>query len=212
MRSTDTLGALTAAIEHGRRDEAVAHMRAAVAAGEPPRKMLDALAAGMADVGRRFSNEQAFIPEVLTAARAMKRSMAVLEPVLVDAGIRPEFTAVIGTVQGDLHDIGKNLVAMMWKGSNYAVVDLGTNVSPETFIEAAGDYRADVIGMSSLMTTTLPAMQRTVRALRCAGLKARVIVGGAPVTGSFARRIGADGYARDAATVVRETRRLMAAG
>ncbi len=206
----DTLQLLTEAIQTGHRDDAVAHTRAAIDAGEPPQKVLDALTSGMDDVGRRFKNNEVFVPEVLIAARAMKQSMAVLEPVLVDAGIRPEFTAIIGTVQGDLHDIGKNLVAMMWKGTNFAVVDLGTNVSPQQFVAAATEYSADVVGLSALLTTTMPSMQQTVEAIREAGLETKIIVGGAPITQSFAEQIGADGYAADAASAVDETRRLLA--
>jgi 5-methyltetrahydrofolate--homocysteine methyltransferase len=138
--------------------------------------------------------------------------MALLEPILVKAGIKPAVTAVIGTVQGDLHDIGKNLVAMMWKGANFGVIDLGTNVPPEKFIAAAKEHNATIIGLSALLTTTMPAMKSTVDAVKAAGLKGtKVVIGGAPVTQEFATQIGADGYAADAATAVDVARRLIPA-
>jgi 5-methyltetrahydrofolate--homocysteine methyltransferase len=130
---------------------------------------------------------------------------------LVAAGIKPKYTAVIGTVQGDLHDIGKNLVAMMWKGANFGVVDLGTNVAPEKFVEAAKQHNANIVGLSALLTTTMPAMKTTVQAIRAAGLKTIVVIGGAPVTSEFAKEIGADGYGPDAASAVDIARTLMAA-
>jgi 5-methyltetrahydrofolate--homocysteine methyltransferase len=152
------------------------------------------------------------VPEMLIAARAMKESMALLEPILVKAGIRPDFTAVIGTVQGDLHDIGKNLVAMMWKGANFNVVDLGTNVAPDKFVAAVTENKALVVGLSALLTTTMPAMKTTVEAIRGAGLKdVKVVIGGAPITQEFANSIGADGFAPDAATAVTIVRELVAA-
>ncbi|HTL28287.1 MAG TPA: cobalamin-dependent protein, partial [Tepidisphaeraceae bacterium] len=137
------------------------------------------------------------------AARAMKESMGMLEPLLTKAGIKPRYTAVIGTVQGDLHDIGKNLVRMMWRGANIGVIDLGTNVPTETFIAAAKEHHADIIGLSALLTTTMDAMRQAVSAVRNADLNgAKVIVGGAPITRMFAEEIGADGYAADAASAV----------
>ena len=147
---------------------------------------------------------------MLIAARAMKEAMAMLEPLLVKAGIKPKLTAVIGTVQGDLHDIGKNLVAMMWKGANFGVVDLGTNVSPEKFAAAVKEHKAQVVGLSALLTTTMPAMKTTIQALRAAGLKnVKVVIGGAPITQQYAQEIGADGYAPDAATAVDVARQLV---
>ena len=160
----------------------------------------------------KFKNNQIFVPEILLAARAMKEAMALLEPLLARAGIKPKYTAVIGTVQGDLHDIGKNLVAMMWKGANFGVVDLGTNVPPEKFVAAAREHNAQIIGLSALLTTTMLAMKTTVRAIRGAGLNSvKIIVGGAPITQEFAREIGADGYGSDAATAVEVARQLVAA-
>jgi 5-methyltetrahydrofolate--homocysteine methyltransferase len=142
----------------------------------------------------------------------MKEAMALLEPLLVKAGIKPKFTAIIGTVQGDLHDIGKNLVAMMWKGANFGVVDLGTNVSPDKFAAAAKEHNAQVVGLSALLTTTMPSMKTTIEALKKSGLNTvKVIIGGAPITQEFAKEIGADGYAPDAASAVDVAKQLMAA-
>jgi 5-methyltetrahydrofolate--homocysteine methyltransferase len=140
----------------------------------------------------------------------MKEALVVLEPVLVEAGVKPEFTAVIGTISGDLHDIGKNLVGMMWKGAGFEVVDLGVNVSAAQFVEAATEHDADVIGVSALLTTTMSGMRGVVEAVREAGLRARVVVGGAPITPEYAAEIGADGQAPDAGSAVELVRRLIA--
>lgn len=149
---------------------------------------------------------------MLVAARAMKEGMGLLEPILVKAGITPAFTAVIGTVQGDLHDIGKNLVAMMWKGANFGVVDLGTNVSAEKFVQAAKQSNAKVVGLSALLTTTMPAMRETVKQIRAAGLTdVKIVIGGAPITQQFADEIGADGFSPDAASAVDLVRKLVVA-
>lgn len=206
------LEALTETIKKGNRKEASRLTQEAVDESVPPQSILDALVLGMDDVGRRFKNNEIFVPEVLIAARAMKESMTILEPVLADAGIQPAFKAVIGTVQGDLHDIGKNLVAMMWKGANFGVIDLGTNVSAEKFVEAVKESNARVVGLSALLTTTMPAMKQTVAALREAGLDdVKIVIGGAPITADFAKEIGADGYAADAASAVETARELVAA-
>jgi 5-methyltetrahydrofolate--homocysteine methyltransferase len=149
---------------------------------------------------------------MMLAARAMNETMTLLEPKLVSAGIRPRYRAVIGTVAGDVHDIGKNLVAMMWKGSGFHVIDLGTNVAPTKFLETAKQEHPDLVGLSALLTTTMPAIRTTVEALqpvRAEGV--RVVVGGAPVTQTFADEIGADGYAPDAARAVDLARRLVGA-
>jgi len=165
----------------------------------------------MDDVGRRFKANEIFVPEVLIAARAMKESMHILEPELVKAGVRPEFKVLIGTVQGDLHDIGKNLVAMMWKGGNFEVIDLGTNVPREQFLEAVRKEKPNVVGLSTLLTTTMPSMRDTVAAIRSEfGQSVKIVIGGAPVTQSFADEIGADGFAADAASAVDLVRSLVA--
>ncbi len=206
------LAALTEAIKKGNRAEATKLTKAAIDGNVNPKDILSALVTGMDDVGVRFKANQIFVPEVLIAARAMKESMALLEPLLAKAGIKPAFTAVIGTVQGDLHDIGKNLVAMMWKGANIQVVDLGTNVSPEKFVAAAKEHNAQIVGLSALLTTTMPAMKTTVEAIKAAGLtQTKVVIGGAPITQEFATQIGADGYSPDAASAVDLARKLCAA-
>ncbi len=192
------LNQLTAAIKSGNRKLATTLTSQAIADAVNAQVILDAMVAAMDDVGRRFKNNEIFVPEMLIAARAMKEAMALLEPVLVKAGIRPHHTAVVGTVQGDLHDIGKNLVAMMWKGANFNVIDLGANVPPEKFVAAAGEHHAHLIGLSALLTTTMPAMKTTLDAVRAAGLAGvKVVIGGAPVTQAYADEIGADAYAVD---------------
>jgi 5-methyltetrahydrofolate--homocysteine methyltransferase len=195
---------LTEAIVKGNRNEATRLTKALVDAGMKPQDIVDqGLVPGMGIVGEKFKKNEFFVPEMLIAARAMKESMALLEPMLVQAGIKPKYTAVIGTVQGDLHDIGKNLVAMMWKGANIGVVDLGSNVAPDKFVNAVKESNAQIVGLSALLTTTMPAMKDTVAALKKAGLQAaKIVIGGAPITQEFANEIGADGYAADAASAV----------
>jgi len=196
------LAALGKAIEAGDRATAVPLTREALEAGVPAQEILDAMTDAMAVTGARFQANEIFVPEMLIAARAMKESMAVLEPVLAGAGIKPEVTAVLGTVKGDLHDIGKNLVGMMWKGANIEVIDLGTNVPPERFAEAAREHGAKLVGVSALLTTTMVGMKDVVEAVRAQQPEAKVIVGGAPVTPEFAQEIGADGFAPDAGAAV----------
>jgi 5-methyltetrahydrofolate--homocysteine methyltransferase len=205
------LEALTAAIEAGDRATAVRITREAVDQDLDPRTVLGAMTAAMEVIGAKFQCQEIYVPEMLISARAMKEATAVLEPVLVKAGIRPEHTAVLGTIKGDLHDIGKNLVGMMWKGANIEVIDLGTNVSPKAFVEAAKEHGAHLVGISALLTTTMVGMKDVVAAIRAANLAdVKVIVGGAPVTQDFADQIGADGYASDAASAVEAARRVMA--
>jgi 5-methyltetrahydrofolate--homocysteine methyltransferase len=197
------LQALAKAIEAGDRSTAVPLAQEALDAGLPPQEILDAMTEAMAVTGARFQANEIYVPEMLIAARAMKEAMAVLEPVLVGAGIKPEATAILGTVKGDLHDIGKNLVGMMWKGANIEVIDLGTNVPAERFAEAAKEHGARLVGLSALLTTTMTGMKDVVDAIRAADLPGvKVIIGGAPVTAEFAREIGADGYAPDAGSAV----------
>jgi 5-methyltetrahydrofolate--homocysteine methyltransferase len=198
------------AIVKGNRTEATSLTRAAIEEHIDPQALLDTMVAAMDEIGQKFQCSQVFVPEMLIASRAMKECMALLEPLLVKAGIKPAFTAVIGTVQGDLHDIGKNLVAMMWKGANFGVVDLGTNVTPDRFVSAAREHNASIVGLSALLTTTMPAMKATIDALREAGLKqTRILIGGAPITQEFADQIGADGFAPDAASAVSAVRKMM---
>ena len=203
------LAPLTAAIEAGDRTTSVSVTRQALDEGVDPHEILGAMTAAMDVVGRQFQDGEIFVPEMLVSARAMKEATAILEPVLVAAGIRPEHRAVIGTVQGDLHDIGKNLVGMMWKGGGIEVIDLGVNVPPARFVEAAREHDAHLIGLSALLTTTMPGMRGVVEAVRAADLPARVVIGGAPTTPEFATEIGADGHASDAGSAVDLARRLL---
>ena len=199
-----TFAELSAAVEAGKRNDAKLITQTLLELGTKPLDVVEqGLVPGMSAIGEKFKNNEVFVPEMLIAARAMKECMAILEPLLADAGIKPKYTAVIGTVQGDLHDIGKNLVAMMLKGANFGIVDLGTNVPPEKFVAAAKEHGAHLICLSALLTTTMPAMKTTVQAVRDAGLEnVKVLVGGAPVTQDFCNEIGADGYSPDAASAV----------
>jgi 5-methyltetrahydrofolate--homocysteine methyltransferase len=167
----------------------------------------------MHEVGQSFECKEIFIPQMMLAARAMGEAVTLLEPQLVAAGIQPKYRAVIGTVAGDVHDIGKNLVAMMWKGAGFDVIDLGTNVSPQTFLEATRRERPDLVGLSALLTTTMPAIKTTVEVLKpVRGDGVHVVVGGAPLSQAFADEIGADGYAPDAARAVQLAQRLLGIG
>jgi 5-methyltetrahydrofolate--homocysteine methyltransferase len=202
---------LSAAIERGDRAQATGLTREAIDAGLPPATILAAMTRAMDRVGARFQANEIYVPEMLVAARAMKEATALLEPLLASAGIRPEHTAVIGTIQGDLHDIGKNLVGMMWKGANFEVIDLGTNVPAERFVAAVREHDADLVGISALLTTTMVGMGPAVAAIHGAAPAVKVVVGGAPVTQEFATQIGADGYAADAGSAVDLARRLVSA-
>ena len=177
----------------------------ALAEGIPATTILnEGMVAAMGEVGRLFEEGEYFVPEMLIAARAMQSGLAVLRPALVQADFKPIGKVAAGTVKGDLHDIGKNLVCMMLEGASFEIMDLGTDVSPEKFVEAARNG-ADYIAMSALLTTTMPNMKTTIEALKTAGLRDRVkvLVGGAPVTDSFAKQIGADGFAPDASQAAR---------
>ena len=204
---------LTAAVAAGKRTDTVRLTQELLAAGLAPQTIVETgLVPGMAIVGDKFKRNEIFVPEMLVAARAMKEALKILEPMLAIAGIKPKYTALIGTVQGDLHDIGKNLISMMWRGANFAVVDLGTNVSPEKYLAAAVEHKANIVGLSALLTTTMPAMKETVRILKAANLPdMKIMIGGAPITQAFADEIGADGYAADAGTAVDIARKLVGA-
>ena len=205
------LKALAEAVIRGDQATAVNVTKAALKEKMAPKQILDqGLIAGMDVVGTRFKSNEIYIPEVLIAARAMKMAMEVLEPELAKAGVKPIAKFLIGTVQGDLHDIGKNLVAMMMKGAGFEVIDLGVDVSPDKFAAEAKAKGANLIGMSALLTTTMPGMEKTIKALKQAGVTAKVMVGGAPVTQSFADKIGANGYAPDAASAVDTAKKLVA--
>lgn len=179
--------------------------------GVSPGEVLNnGLVAGMSVVGERFKNNEYYVPEVLIAARAMKNAMEILRPRLVESGVEPIGKVAIGTVFGDQHDIGKNLVAMMLEGAGFQINDLGVNVQPEQFVAAVKDG-ADIVALSALLTTTMPAMKQTIDALDAEGLrdKARVMIGGAPVTQNYADEISADGYAADAASAVDTAKTLL---
>jgi 5-methyltetrahydrofolate--homocysteine methyltransferase len=168
----------------------------------------------MAEVGRLFEAGEYYVPEMLVAARAMQSGLALLKPILVRSSAKPAGKVVIGTVKGDLHDIGKNLVAMMLEGAGFQINDLGSNVSPERFIEALQEDQVDILGLSALLTTTMTMMRSTITAIEQAGLRDRVkiIVGGAPVTRAYAEEIGADGYAPDASRAVSLAKQLVGQG
>jgi 5-methyltetrahydrofolate--homocysteine methyltransferase len=195
---------LSLAVEKGKRNDAKALTQALLNEGMKPLDIVEAgLVPGMSAIGEKFKNNEVFVPEMLIAARAMKEAMLLLEPLLVLAGIKPKHTVVIGTVQGDLHDIGKNLVSMMLKGANFGIIDLGTNVPPEKFVSALQESGASVLALSALLTTTMPAMRTAVETVRAAGFKdVKIMIGGAPVTQDFSNEIGADGYSADAASAV----------
>jgi len=187
--------------------------RKALDEGMSPKEILDnGLIAGMDIVGVDFKAGDLFIPEVLLCARAMHAGMEILRPLLAEAGVPAQGKLVIGTVDGDLHDIGKNLVAMMFQGAGFEVIDLGVDVSPEAFVEAAREQNADLVGMSALLTTTMPAMKVTIEALTEAGLRdqVKILIGGAPVTAKYAEDIGADSFAPDAGSAVETARNLLA--
>ena len=197
------LKALSDAVIRGDQKTAVEITRRAIDEGTDPGTILsEGLIAGMNVIGVRFKANEVYIPEVLIAARAMKMAMEILEPKLIEAGVQPMGKALIGTVQGDLHDIGKNLVVMMLKGAGFNVTDAGVDVSPADFVAKVKNSKAQVVGLSALLTTTMPAMEKTIKALKDAGVKAKVMIGGAPVTQGYADKIGADGYAPDAASAV----------
>ena len=194
---------LTQAIIAGRRKDVAELVNQCLAAGESAVDIVEKrLVPGMAAVGEKFKQNEIFVPEMLIAARAMKEALKILEPLLAAAGVKPEHNAVIGTVEGDLHDIGKNLVAMMWKGANIEVIDLGVNVPAARFAEAVKEHKPKLVGLSALLTTTMPAMRDIVKAIRETGVTVKVVIGGAPITPEFAREIGADGYAPDAGSAV----------
>jgi 5-methyltetrahydrofolate--homocysteine methyltransferase len=194
---------LTQAIIAGRRKDVPQLVQQCLDAGETAGAIVEKrLVPGMAIVGEKFKRNEIFVPEMLIAARAMKEALKILEPQLVAAGVKPEHSAVIGTVEGDLHDIGKNLVAMMWKGANIEVIDLGVNVPPAKFVEAVKQHKPKLVGLSALLTTTMPAMRDTVKVIRDAGLLVKIVIGGAPITLEYAREIGADGYSPDAGSAV----------
>ncbi|MCS6950893.1 MAG: corrinoid protein [Armatimonadota bacterium] len=208
----EELKALAQAILEGKRNEAVELTQKLIDAGVTPKQILDeGLIAGMSVAGEKFKNGEYFVPEILVAARAMKAAMEILRPLLVATDVQPIGTMVIGTVRGDLHDIGKNLVAMMVEGAGFKVVDLGVDVTADKFVAAAKEHNAQIVGMSALLTTTMTYIPEVIKAFDAEGLRPQVklIVGGAPVTQEWADQIGADGYAPDAATAVDKCKELL---
>ena len=208
------LDGLAQAIISGKKDQAEALAKEALDQGVSPGDILNkGLVAGMNVVGQKFKANEFYVPEVLIAARAMKAAMEHLKPALAETGTEPVARVAIGTVKGDLHDIGKNLVAMMLEGAGFEIVDLGVDVKPEKFVETVKDRKTGVVALSALLTTTMPAMKDTIETLKAAGLrdKVQIMIGGAPVTQNYCDEIGADGYAPDAASAVDKARELLQA-
>jgi corrinoid protein of di/trimethylamine methyltransferase len=201
------------AILNGDARSAVAITKDALAAGADPLLLVtEGMVSAMDEVGKRFEAEEYFVPELLLSARAMKGALELLRPLLAARGAGPAGRVVIGTVKGDLHDIGKNLVCSLLEGGGFEVFDLGADVPPERFIDAVTSKNADIVALSALLTVTMPAMKTTIEALKQAGVRdgVKVIVGGAPVTRRYAEQIGADGYSESASAAVSLARSLMA--
>jgi len=208
------LDKLPEAVIEGDWKVAAAVTQAAIAAGVTPLAIVTKyLVPAMDEVGRRFECEEYFVPEMLLSARAMKASMEIVRPLLVATGAEPVGRVVIGTVKGDLHDIGKNLVASMLEGGGFEVIDLGADVAPQRFIEAAATRHANLVALSALLTVTMPSMKTTIDAFEAAGLrgKVKIMVGGAPLTQQYAEAIGADGFGESATAAVALARKLVAA-
>ena len=200
------------AVLNGDAQKTEAEVKAALGDGTPPEEVLyKSCIPAMEEVGRLFEEGEKFVPEMLISARAMQTAMGFLKPLLLEADIKTVGKVVTGTVSGDLHDIGKNLVSMMLEGSGFEVVDLGTDVSPQQFVDAVQEHEPQVIGMSALLTTTMPSMGATIEALKEAGLRegVKVMIGGAPITQDFADKIGADGFAPDASSASRKAKELV---
>lgn len=208
------LNQLTDAILKGDAKSAVAVTRDALASGGDPIDLVTRyMIPAMDEVGKRFECQEYFVPELLLSARAMKGALEIIRPLLIERGATPTGRVVIGTVKGDLHDIGKNLVASMLEGSGFEVIDLGTDVAPAKFVAEAQAKRADLVALSALLTTTMPAMRVTVEEFQKAGIRGRIkiIIGGAPVTQQYADQIGADGYSDNANGAVALARKMMSA-
>lgn len=205
------LSALRKAVTEGEVAASVAAARQALDEGVEPLDLIgQGIGPAMAEVGQLFEDGEYFVPELLMAARATKEIFHILRPLLAASGTEPAGHVILGTVQGDLHDIGKNLVAAMLEGGGFEVTDLGVDVAPEKFVEAVKTKPVQIVGLSALLTTTMPAMKATIEAFRTAGIRdqVKIMVGGAPVTGSYAESIGADGYSETAAASVDLARRL----
>jgi 5-methyltetrahydrofolate--homocysteine methyltransferase len=204
--------ALTQAVIKGDIKTAVAETQKSLDTGAAVQIILDdGLIAAMDEVGQRFSKGQIFVPQMLRSAKTMQECMALLTPLFKEGDITPKGKVVIGTVKGDLHDIGKNLVSMMLEGAGFTITDLGVDVPPDKFVQKVQEVGADVVGMSALLSITMPGMPATIEALQASGLrdKVKIIIGGAPVTEKYAGEINADSYAPDAASAVVEVKRLL---
>ncbi len=203
--------AIAEALIKGDRDTVVGLVQQAMDDGADAQQVLnEGLVAGMDVVGRRFKNNEFYVPEVLIAARAMNAGMEVLAPALAESGVKPAGVVVLGTVKGDLHDIGKNLVGMMLKGGGFEVIDAGIDVPAERFVELLQENEAQILALSALLTTTMPQMGTVIEAVKEAGIEVRTMIGGAPITQDYADEIGADGYAADAASAVDLAREMVA--
>ena len=206
------LQGIAEAVIRGDRDSVGSMTQAAVDEGVSPEQIInEGLIAGMAVVGDKFKKNEFYVPEVLIAARAMHSGMDIIKPLLAESGVQPRGTIAIGTVKGDLHDIGKNLVAMMMEGGGFEVLDLEVDVAPEKFVEAVKNQGAQIVALSALLTTTMPSMKDTIEALKEAGVRdgVKIMIGGAPVTQNYADEIGADGYSPDAASAVDKANELL---
>jgi corrinoid protein of di/trimethylamine methyltransferase len=196
----------------GKVDEVSSLTQEAVDGGQSRQDILQqGLLAGMEVVGKRFKANEMFIPEVLRCAKCMHGAMEILRPLLVETGVKTAGTLVIGTVKGDLHDIGKNLVGMMFEGAGFQVIDIGIDQEPQAFVDAIKEHQAELFGMSALLTTTMPKMGETINAIKEAGIRdqVKIMIGGAPVTAEFAQEIGADAYASNAASAVDTGKELL---
>jgi len=209
-----TLENLSEAVQKGRVKDVLALIEAGLAEGLSAQQLLDeGLLKGMSLLGVRFKNNEVFVPEVLIAARALNKGSELLKPRLIAAGVEARGRAVIGTVKGDLHDIGKNLVKMMLEGAGFEVVDLGVDVADEVFVEAVREHKPDLLCLSALLTTTMGQQRSVIEAVAAAGLRdqVKILVGGAPITQAFSDEIGADGYAPDAASAAELATNLVGA-
>jgi 5-methyltetrahydrofolate--homocysteine methyltransferase len=205
-------GTIHKAVVNGKRAEVETMVREAIRGGVAPEKILnEGLISAMKEVGDRFECGEFYVPEMLIAARAMQSGLAVLKPHLTERGVKAAGKVVIGSVRGDLHDIGKNLVAMMMEGAGFEVINLGTDVSPQRFADAVREHSPQVVAMSALLTTTMQSMEETIEAIEDIGMRGtvKVVVGGAPLSDAFAKKIGADGYAPDASRAVTLVKSLL---
>ena len=209
---SELLGKIAETLITGNADKVVTLTKEALDAGASPQEILDkGLLAGMDVVGQRFKTGEMFIPEVLRCVKCMHSSMEILRPLLAETGAESIGTFVIGTVKGDLHDVGKNLVGMMFEGAGFNVIDLGIDKEPQAFVDAIKEHKAKLVGLSALLTTTMPKVGETINAIKEAGIRdqVKIMVGGAPVTAAFAEKVGADGYASNAASAVEKAKQLL---